>query len=282
MKLSQGDDISIHIAESLEIISDIDSSFDKRKRIKLDLSDIKWVLPCSAILISGKLREILSKGAEIEYTPPKDLKVREWLSNIGFPLGKKLDGETFISIKHFPKDPKSPNQVNNQANEVLKKLEGKIPEKFGSSIPHILGELSDNMDDHSNFTFASLMAQYYPTKDHVDIAVLDNGITIPLNFEKNNIKFSSDSDAIKMALYGEVTTKKHEQMRGFGLRSCKDISTEGIPGEIHIVSRKGIVVLKKGESPTFYDLPKFSLDGTFIYVRLPTPKKPLNIYNYLG
>lgn len=70
-------------------------------------------------------------------------------------------------------------------------------------------------------------------------------------------------------------------MRGYGLKSCKDISLKEIKGELHLVSRKGIAVLKESEDPEFYDFKDVSLEGTFIYFRLPTPKKEVNIYPYL-
>jgi len=281
VNLSQGDSVFNQIRDSLEVISKIDKAFDKREKINLDLSNVKWVLPCSVILMSGKLMEILSKGAEVSYIPPKDLSVKQWFSNIGFPLGKKLDGDTFISIKHFSNNPQNKNQVNEEANEVLQKMEGKIPNSFGDSIRYILGELVANIDEHSNFTFASLMAQYYPKKEHLDLAVLDNGITIPFNFEKNNINFEKDFEAIKKALYGEITTKRDELMRGYGLKSCKDISLKEVKGELHIVSRKGIIILKQNKEPEFYDFDNVSLEGTFLYFRLPTPKNKVNIYPYL-
>jgi len=281
VNLSEGDSVSNQVKDSLKIISEIDKAFDKREKINLDLSNFKWVLPCSVILISGKLMEVLSKGAEISYISPKDLNVKQWFSNIGFPLGKKSDGDTFISIKHFPNNPQNKNQVNEEANEVLQKMEGKIPNSFGDSIRYILGELVANIDEHSSFTFASLMAQYYPKKEHLDLAVLDNGITIPFNFEKSNINFEKDSEAIKKALYGEITTKRDELMRGYGLKSCKDISLKEVKGELHIVSRKGIIILKESKKPIFYDFDDVSLEGTFLYFRLPTPKKKVNIYPYL-
>ena len=142
VNLSEGDSVSNQVKDSLKIISEIDKAFDKREKINLDLSNVKWVLPCSVILISGKLMEVLSKGAEISYISPKDLNVKQWFSNIGFPLGKKSDGDTFISIKHFPNNPQNKNQVNEEANEVLQKMEGKIPNSFGDSIRYILGGVS--------------------------------------------------------------------------------------------------------------------------------------------
>ena len=280
--LSDNDNPFSQIEESLRITAEIEKSFDKREKIELDLSEVNWALPCSVILISGKLMEILSKGAEVSYIPPKNSKVRGWLSNIGFPIGKKEDGDTFVSIKHFSNNPENKNQVNKESNALMGSMEDKIPNTFGSSVKYILGELADNMDEHSNFTFASLMAQYYPRKKYLDMAVLDNGITIPFNFEKNDILFDKDSEAIRKALSGEVTTKKNEKMRGYGLKSCRDISLKEIKGELHVVSRKGVVILKEGEEPRLYDFIDVSLKGTFLYFRLPTPKNEVNIYPYLG
>ena len=186
--LSSDDNPVNQIKESLKILSQIESAFIKREEITLDFSEVPWILPCSVILISGKIMEILNQGASIKYVPPKEEKVKRWLSDVGFPLGKRTDGDTYVSIKHFANNPEDKNQVNKESNELLKKMKDKIPEEFGSSVQYIIGELSDNIDEHSRFTFASLMAQYYPRKEHMDIAVLDNGISIPLLFEKNNIK----------------------------------------------------------------------------------------------
>ena len=279
--LPTGDDPLDQIKESLKIIYDINKAFEKREKIELDLSEVKWALPCSIIPISGKLTEILSKGAEVSYIPPKNIKVKEWLSNIGFPFGNTNDGNTFVSIKHFANNPDNRNQVNEESTSLLNKIGNKIPNNFGDSIKYILAELADNIDQHSNFTFASLMSQYYPNKEYLDIAVLDNGITIPLNFEKNNIPFDKDSEAIRKALFGEVTTKTNEKMRGWGLKSCKDISLKEIKGELHIVSRRGVITIKEEEEPQLYDLKDNSLNGTFLYFRLPTPKNKVNIYPYL-
>ena len=281
VELSEGDNPVEQIKQSLKIISRIDDAFDKREKIILDLSGVKWVLSCTVILISGKLREILEKGADVSCIPPKNLKVKEWLSDIGFPLGKIKDGSTFVSLKHFANNFSNPDQVNEEANSMLNKIKDKLPISFGDSVLYIFGELAANIDEHSNFTFASLMAQYYPQKGYLDIAVLDNGISIPFNFEKNNISFKKDSEAIKKALFGEITTKKGEKMRGYGLKSCKDISIKEIEGELHLVSRKGIAILKSNGEENFYELENVSLNGTFLYFRLPTPKNRINIYPYL-
>jgi len=279
--LSREDNPINQIKESLEIAKKIEEAFTKREEVTLDFSEVSWILPCSAILISGKIIEVQNQGASIKYLPPENPEVKEWLSDIGFPLGKKIDGNTYVSIKHFFNNPEDRKQVNREANELLDKMGDKIPKEFGDSVRYIIGELSDNIDQHSQFTLASMMAQYYPKKEYLDIAVLDNGISIPLLFEKNHILFSQDSDAILKAISGEVTTKKDEQMRAYGLRSCKDITIEGIKGELHVISRKGSIIVEPSKKPLLYNFDSVGLEGTLLYFRLKTPKKEINIYPYL-
>ena len=143
-----------------------------------------------------------------------------------------------------------------------------------------MGELLDNIDDHSEFKSASLMAQFFPKKKKIDIAIFDDAPPTPAVFEKNNITFENDSDSIRKAVYDGVTTKK-EDSRGYGLRTCRKLSTEGLDGELHIISRKGMLLLKSGEKPQLYDIEDTPLDGTFLYFRLKQPDKKLDIYKYV-
>lgn len=282
VEFPKGDDILEHLSIVVRTMNNMEEEFEKTKKISIDLSDVEWFIPCSMILMSNKIREFLDHGAlSINYKAPIKKEVRDHMEKIGFPLGGKEDGGSYVSIKHFKRDIKDKNQVNRQVNEIIDTIEERVPYQFGDSVKYILGELSDNIDDHSEFECASLMAQYFPKKEIVDIAVFDNGISIPALFERHHISFNRDKDAIKKAVWGEVTTKEDEKMRGFGLRTCKELSTEGLKGELYIVSRKGILVIKSGEEPIFYELEENSLKGTFIYLRLKTPKKKVNIYDFV-
>ena len=213
VEFPHGDDILEYISVAIKVMNEMEEEFYKTKQISLDLSSVKWFIPCPMILMSNKIRELLDHGAQsIMYKEPEKENVREHLQKIGFPLGTKEDGSSYVSIKHFRKNLEDKNQVNREVNELMTIIEKKIPFQFGESIKYILGELSDNIDEHSNFECASLMAQYFPKKEIVDIAVFDNGVSIPKLFEEHNIPFDGDRDAIKKAVWGEVTTKKNEEM----------------------------------------------------------------------
>lgn len=274
--LSEGDDPITQIKECLSIINEIEDLNKKGEEIILDFSGIKWILPCSALLLSSKIVSLIKTGAKIKYIEPEKESVKKYLQDIGFPLGSNKEGATYSPIKHFDNN----KDVNVEVNNLLKQSENKIPSTFGSSIQYILGELSDNITEHSKFENASLMAQYYPQKNYIDIGILDDGLSIPRVFEKNKISFQKDSQAILMAFDG-TTTKKEEIARGFGLRSTKELVKEALNGEMHVISRRGIIIIKKGNEEKEYNLEEEKLSGTLLYMRLETPKKHLNIYPYL-
>jgi len=282
IEFPRSDGILDHLSATLKILNDMEKDFEETKKISLDFSEVVWFIPCSIVLISNKIREFMDQGfTTIEYKAPINERVKEHMEKIGFPLGNKEDGNSYVSIKHFKRDQKDKGQVNREVNELIDKMQGKIPGEFGDSIKYILGELSDNIDDHSQFNRASLMSQFFPKKKLVDIAVFDNGISIPALFEQNKIPFQKDSEAIKKAVWGEVSTKKNDITRGYGLRTSKNLTTEGLKGELHIVSRKGMIILEAEKEPIFHDSEENSLRGTFLYFRLKTPKEKLDIYKFV-
>ena len=173
---------------------------------------------------------------------------------------------------HIDKDKKMDEEIN----KLLANIKNKIPKTFESSIPYILSELTDNIEQHSNFTEAFLFLKH--DSKWLEVVIFDNGLTIPFVFEKNNINYSKDSEAIKMALEGK-TTKREDISRGYGLRTSRNI-VKALNGEMQIISRNGMLIILDSMIQTI-DFEKGKLKGTLIYLKLKTPEKDLNIYPYL-
>ena len=168
--------------------------------------------------------------------------------------------------------------MRNNTNH-LKIIREFFPEEPRNSIFYLLGELTDNIDQHSKYTVGSIMVQFYKGKGFIDIGVLDNGLTIPGVYEKNKIEFSDDENALSKALRG-ISTKEGEVGRGKGLETSKKLIIEGLDGDLYIISRKGIYVNKNKEKPTTKKTDHPS-KGTLVYTRFKLPKKDLNIYDYV-
>jgi len=241
----------------------------------LDFSELQWILPCSALLLGGKIDEVKNKGIKVDYVSPENKNVKKYLLDIGFPLGTTKQGDTYYPINHF----NNKEDINKRVNILLDSINNKIPKEFGDAIPYLLAELTDNIEQHSQFTHASIMAQYFPRKNYVDIGILDNGLSIPGVFKRNKIPFSEDCGAINKALKG--TTTKKEGLRGYGLQSSKKIVRDLINGELHIISGKGTIIFAPDSFSKKYEFARNSLGGTLIYMRLDAPPKRLNIYPHL-
>jgi len=143
---------------------------------------------------------------------------------------------------------------------------------------YLIGELVENIYEHSEFSSSWVMAQAYERGGHMDICFFDDGITINGCFRKHGMGYERDSEAIRGAIEG-VTTKG--EGRGYGLNSNVAIFTTGMKGAIFIVSGQGAVEIQR-DSFIEYDLEKtYELPGTLITVRIPYPARVVNIYDYL-
>jgi hypothetical protein len=274
-EITNTDNPLIQIQDCINIIDNLEKIKLKEKEIlSIDFSDIEWILPCSALLLSNKVIELCRK-IDLNIIPPNSEKVNDYLNKIGFPLGCRLEGETFLPINHF----NNKDNINENISKISKHLEQNIDKSFGFTINYLLAELSDNIEQHSKFTQASIMTQYYPEKKYIDIGIFDNGISIPALFESKGIEFSDDCDAIKKASEGQST--KEERGRGFGLQTSKKLVLEGLNGEMHIFSRKGAIILNPKNKQEDANLMKRGLKGTLIYMRFSAPKKDLKIIEYV-
>lgn len=193
-----------------------------------------------------------------------DEPIKEQVRKMGFPYTLTI---------HIDKT----KNIGEEINKLLDNIEKKIPKTFGDSIPYILGELTDNIEQHSNYSNAFIFVNYDKIEKIIEIGVFDDGLSIPFVFEKSRIQFQKDSEAIKKAIEG-TTTKKEDISRGFGLKTIKEI-IKVLKGNMQILSRKGILKVENSNVDG-YDF-KGQLKGTLIYIKVMAPEKDLNIYHCL-
>jgi len=275
--LPNNDDILENLQVLVPILNEMGTCSDGK--ILLDLSDVSWMPPCCIILLSNKVFELKEKGVVFDWTPPEKEAVDIHMRKLGFPLGSKVDGDSFVPITHIIYDESDRKKLGREINDLLNKINNIIPNNL-KGVSYILSELSDNVEDHSEFKCASIMAQYFPSKREVEIIVFDDGLTIPGVFDKNNVVSNGDSEAIEKALSGEISTKEiseNEEGRGFGLRTCRKLSVEEFKGEIYVFSRKGKVISKYNQENIVGDTGK-ELGGTLLCIKIKLPPEEIDFY----
>jgi len=278
--LSKSDDQKKQIEECIKVIDEMGLECSQNNKIILDLSSLKWMLCCSALLLSSKIVELKNRGCKISIIPPKDSNVSNYLTQLGFPLGGGMSKDTFMPIHHFfvKEGESSTKLIEKESGEIFNVIKKNFPIGLINGVFYLVGEMVDNMDQHSKFTQGSVMVQFYNKKGYVDIAILDNGITIPGAYEKNDLEFKNDADALNKALSG-ISTKVGELSRGKGLGTSKKLVTEGLKGDFYILSRKGLYWAEGGKTGS--KLLEKPLNGTLICMRFKAPGKDLNIYPYI-
>ena len=130
-------------------------------------------------------------------------------------------------------------------------------------------EMLSNIYDHSEFNRAFVLCQQYPRSKNktTDICIIDDGISIHGNFEKEGFEFGNDAEAILKGINGLSTKREEGKYRGTGLNTATQISTLAYDEEILLASRKGACHVKDNGAQ-LYMLRDNYLDGTFISIRI--------------
>lgn len=245
----------------------------------LDMSDVDWVCPTTLLPLTGFL--VTSKGGDLRYLPPSDGDVANYIRlMIASSPRDRPPHKSYVSNNFLPR-----NQANADAilNRVMK-LQNDGREIGGqSAFAYLIGELTTNIYEHSEFRNAMVMAQRYQKKGFVEVTFYDDGITIPGSLRKAGFSYDTDLEAIKDAVNGR--SSKEELERGYGLgtnvRMCTDI--DGLGGKVLVVSGRGAFeyCLVKSEQ-CLYNLGEslYSLDGTLISIRIPYPTKEVSVYDF--
>ncbi|MBE6511524.1 MAG: hypothetical protein E7Z75_00020 [Methanobrevibacter olleyae] len=167
-----------------------------------------------------------------------ELKINNSIFNERLINEEKSD--IFLELPYLEEDRKG---------EIVKQLALSINfEEFCGmqTIIYIFNELVSNVLDHSSLKESSPSKCYIHAKEYcdlLDIFIMDNGSSIPGNFERHGIEFIDDCDAISKAV-NQISTQKnsHDSIRysrGFGLWSSLKLVIEGNLGKALIVSRNG-------------------------------------------
>jgi len=246
---------------------------DAKKTNSLNLSKCDWIFPSTLLPLGVFLRE----NSDINYTPPDNQSVAEYISLMvkGCNLPSKATC-SYLPLIELPKDEKDAGRILKGIYDIHNG--GK---EYGGeqAFKYLINELTDNIYQHSEFQQAFIMAQRYKQHKFVEICFYDNGITINGSFKKNGLIIEEDYGAIAEAINGLST--KNQTERGFGLGSNFKIFTQGLNGEILIVSGSGAIYVNKQQRKAYKFQESNILMGTMISVKVPFPAKEIDIYDYL-
>ncbi|MHC8516967.1 ATP-binding protein [Sporosarcina sp. ITBMC105] len=139
------------------------------------------------------------------------------------------------------------------------------------NIEMCMGEIFNNIIDHSSENIGCIYAQHFPNKNKVTISIADFGIGIPENIRKINSSVN-DGEALELAVEQGVSSKTTPRNMGAGLHTLVSNVVKGLNGTVNIHSGYGILQTYFGDdkiemsskvSSGFYP-------GTFLDINIDT------------
>jgi hypothetical protein len=223
-----------------------------------------------------------------------------YLDTIGFPKGGTLFSDdfydplkTYFPILYLP--------IGNLGNEKdLDKLSSGythflekniiVDREFIEKIKHdtfalFLGEMIDNIKEHSQAENLYIFGQYWKKTNECEICLIDDGRGIFKSLQDSGRNVENPLDALQKVIKDQLSAKDEfgDSKRGTGiLNTKKAITSQELQGEIFIMSENAGFISNSDGSENFLSFTNCNWNGTIIMLRLRKPKDTFDLYKYVS
>ena len=259
--------------------------------IMFDFSNCKFSSPLFLGGIAAIAFNLRHNGNTVDFNLNCiDYSFKKYLETIFFPAGfcpqeselhslhstfEKYYTCTYIPLVAFPTAKSSVEDTIREktlsaVNVILKNQLG-LTGSFRDAVYYMIDELSNNASDHSAVSRGFLFAQYYKSKNFMDLCISDGGKGVRDSYIRcgKYPEITSHSEAIKAAIQGK-STKDIPESRGYGLSTSRSILIDALKGKFmlwsgaalasHTVEQNDVVALKN----------ELFFPGSLVALRIPT------------
>ncbi|MDD1772883.1 MAG: ATP-binding protein [Methanomassiliicoccales archaeon] len=236
---------------------------------RIDLSAIGFFTPSNLLPILIFIRKA---PPGIPIVPPDDPNVNSYLWYMQSDLGaENRNKQNYLPVVSLPK-------VESECAPILNKIYD-LGENAGgkNAFRYLIGELVDNIYQHSLFKNALIMVQKYPRNEEMHLCIIDDGITIRGSLANAGM-ILDDDQAIIDAIQG--ASSKNDDERGKGLGSSMKLLTEGYRGNVLILSGGGAVHYDEEGAMRYLLSDMYKYEGTMISMIIPLTTAEVNVFDY--
>lgn len=249
--------------------------------VVIDFTTLSFIQPAGVVALDNMIAWLLKRGVKVRFNYFTNVQNRntptKYLDDSGFfkkYLGHQLVEGASLRSTTIPLQ----NVTYEESYSWLKNtftpwLAGQLGVKTVTlgNIEMCLGEIFNNIKDHSYENIGCLYAQHFPQKGIVTFCIADFGVGIPYNVRKVLPEYS-DSQALHQAIVEGFTTKTSPRNLGAGLHTMIKNVVVNLKGTVHINSGYGIldtysnngdIEVRISESQGFYP-------GTFLEFNIIT------------
>lgn len=138
-------------------------------------------------------------------------------------------------------------------------------------IKYMLGELTDNISEHSRSESGYIFAQAYPNLGYIDICLADTGVTLLGSYSSlGGVEIDSDIEAMRAATKG-ISTKNlpDAENRGYGIITSVAMAVKGLHGSFMMISGNACYGTTINGSAYVGVPDNIHFKGTIISLRIP-------------
>lgn len=226
-----------------------------------DFKNLRWVEPFGLLFVANAINQCVSQHGSCKFMAKNyDWEgAHSYAAHMGFfqyfglnhgnRPGDALGGSTYLPIRITLVDQilrsgrvkgmYEPGDIIEDESKQLANL--LIRQESGDlfdTLAYCFQELIRNVAEHSHSDTLGYCAQYWPSKQKVEIALLDTGIGLQASLRSNShLGVSSDQEAINLALMPGVSSKTHKdtiirandrwQNSGYGLYMISRLCRQG-------------------------------------------------------
>ncbi|MCF0183713.1 MAG: sensor histidine kinase [Bacteroidaceae bacterium] len=225
----------------------------------------------------------------------------DYLKNIEFPHGLDTQNirrmqlkatlndyadKDYIAIIKFPAATNSEDYTSTIISCVEATLYEQLrayPTSIINGLRYIIGEIVDNVTQHSQAPYGYLYSLINRSNEYVEIAIADQGIGLLGSYHANDDKdICSDLEAIQAANRGISTKNRPEaENRGFGIITSKRMIIDGLKGTYAMISGNALSIKSPSATQYIQLAPNIKFDGTIVLFRIPLTTTTFNYINYI-
>ena len=281
---------TVDLEPALEFVKQLNAQPSGAKFLALDFSRLQMVRPFGMLVIAHALQTFRDRSPETDIMPidlPQN-DAERYAGHMGFfkacaiDLGKN-PGQASGSVTYLPITHKDkpgwmvPGEIKDLGRDLAQKLTQK--DRFDplvTTLAYAFTEVIRNVAEHSKAQSFWYCAQYWPSRDEAEIALIDSGIGLFKSLSDNPVlspHLTNEREALKYALMPGISGKMYPGKRsnpnddsentGFGLYMTYRICNEG--GNFFIGSGGAGLYREKGAESRYLD---YGLTGVALRLRM--------------
>lgn len=181
--------------------------------------------------------------------------------------------KTYLPVCQFDLQKSNIDDLQSILQKIIRKQSG-ADYRIVTPLSYLLGELIDNMNEHSRGKHGYIFSQYLKKEKCINLVLADDGITVfgsYVNAKKYLDEIDgNEAEALRLANEGKSTKNLPDaENRGYGISSSKEMLSDGLHGSFFMLSG-GAFHRYDSSGSVFVKLPStIYWDGTIILMRIP-------------